>query len=122
MFHERRLAFPVSDPSGKLQGIVTVDETRGKDPSLPVSAVMRNDIIAITHGDAAALDAFKRMTGTGLDRVIVLDDARHIVGIVTKTDLLRVLQLRSAGLEPHAHQHHAAAEIARAGYVRASAA
>ncbi len=44
------------------------------------------------------------MGQNGFARVIAIDDDGRIAGIITKTDLLRLLQIRAAGIEPHFHR------------------
>jgi CBS domain-containing protein len=100
MFEEHRLGYPVADRDGHLLGLVTLDQVRGQDPAMPVGSVVRNEVL-IAHPEEQAINAFKRMGANGFQRTLVVDRESHVVGIMTKTDLLRLLQLRAAHLLPH---------------------
>ena len=99
MFRERRLAFPVIDGEGKLLGLVSVEQLHGQDPATPVGK-LANRAMTIRQ-DAPAIEAFRQMSENGFGRIIVIDESSRPVGIITKTDLLRLLQLREAGLRRH---------------------
>jgi Zn-dependent protease len=100
MFREHRLAFPVTDSEGHLLGMVSADQMQGKDPFTPISQVMVAKPPTIpVH--ARIFDAFRSMSESGFDRIAAVDDTNHLVGVVTKTDLLRLLRLRALGLAPH---------------------
>jgi Zn-dependent protease/CBS domain-containing protein len=100
MFREHRLAFPVTDDSGRLVGQVGLAQAQGRDPSLLVRQVMLTNPLAIPQ-NAPATDVFRRLGEDGFGRIGVVDDSEHLVGIVARTDLLRLLQLRAAGLQPY---------------------
>jgi predicted transcriptional regulator len=55
---------------------------------------MTSEVIAI-EADADAFDAFKLIASGDVGRVIVMDQGR-MVGIVSRTDLLRSVQFRGA--------------------------
>jgi Zn-dependent protease/CBS domain-containing protein len=100
MFKEHRLAFPVTDESGHLVGQVGLAQAQGHDPSLQVRQVMLTDPLAMPQS-APAAEAFRRLGENGFGKIGVIDEWQRLVGIVSKTDLLRLLQLRGAGLHPH---------------------
>jgi Zn-dependent protease/CBS domain-containing protein len=105
MFKEHRLAFPVTDEHGHLVGQVGLPQAQGQDPSLRVRQVMLTDPLAMPQS-APAADAFRRLGENGFGKIGVYDDSHRLVGIVAKTDLLRLLQLRAAGLHPYESPAH----------------
>jgi len=59
-----------------------------------VRDVMKREIISIGP-DADAFDALKLMSSRNLGRLIVMEDGQ-MVGIVSRTDLMRAIQFRGA--------------------------
>lgn len=96
MLRDHHLGFPVVDETGNLLGLVTLRDAQGKDPATPVRAVMRPDPPTVPE-QADAAEALRRMAGAGFGRVIATSDGGRVTGIVTKTDLMRLIQLRQAG-------------------------
>ena len=105
MLEQHHLGFPVVDEAGRLQGIITLHDVQGKDPAAPIRQFMSTNVPTVSRqADAAA--AFQLMSRNGFARLVVTDGA-HVVGIITKTDLMRLMQLRASG-EDVAWLHHAA--------------
>ena len=96
MLHEHHLGFPVTDESGNVLGMVTLQDAQGKDPALPVREVMRPDVPRLPER-ASAIEALRLMSNNGFGRVIATRDGGRMSGIITKTDLMRLIQLRLAG-------------------------
>lgn len=51
------------------------------------------------RGDAAApeaWEAFQKMSSNDFDRLLVFDSNHYLIGVVTKTDLIRAIQIRIA--------------------------
>ena len=104
--HLKRL--PVVDASGKLAGIVsrldvlralmgTVTPTPGGPtpvgvtvPNLPLARVMRRDVPAV-HPETPLAEVLQAIVATRLNRVLVVDADRRVVGIVTDEELLEKL-------------------------------
>lgn len=84
---------PVRDRHGKLVGVLSksdlVDPDRA-EPEASVADVMTPILMAL-HADDPALDAVRFMVMEGVHRVIVLDEAGQLTGIVTPMDVLRAL-------------------------------
>jgi len=93
MLRERHLGYPVVDRAGRLVGMVDLADLAGKAPEDLVEAVMSRDVdtIALT---ATALDAFLRMSRRNFGRLVVVGRDREMVGILSKTDLIRAIQIR----------------------------
>jgi Zn-dependent protease/predicted transcriptional regulator len=94
MVRERHLGFPVVD-DGQLLGMVDLSSVEGVDPQTPVQQIMRTNLRTI-RPDEQALDAFTRMSQSGFARMIVVDESGRMIGIITKTDLMRAIQIRLA--------------------------
>jgi Zn-dependent protease/CBS domain-containing protein len=108
-----RRAVPVED-GGRLVGMVTLGDIK----EVPVEArdttqigtVMggRDDLITVRPSDALA-DAVGKLTGRDLEQVPVMDGDRF-VGILTRADVMRQLQLREMlDVEPETEARHRAA-------------
>jgi CBS domain-containing protein len=87
---------PVRDESGQLVGFVsTTDLLRRADDSQPpgvraVEDVMSPVLFAVSSSEPA-MYAAKRLIETGTHRLLVIDDAGQLCGIVSSTDFLRAL-------------------------------
>lgn len=105
MLRERHIGFPVVDPTSQRPvGMIHLADIQGKDASMRVADVMSRDVPSI--GDRAdALDAFREMGRRNFGRLVVLDDAGDLAGIISKADLINVIKIRavSEGV-PHAPQ------------------
>jgi Zn-dependent protease/CBS domain-containing protein len=108
-----RRAVPVED-GGRLVGMVTLGDIK----EVPVEArdttqigtVMggRDGLITVRPSDALA-DAVGKLTGRDLEQVPVMDGDRF-VGILTRADVMRQLQLREMlDVEPETEARHRAA-------------
>jgi CBS domain-containing protein len=104
MAHKRLKRLPVVDGAGKLVGIVsrldllrTVAEAfqaRPEDPrpaglrgDLPLSRVMRKDV-PVVHPDTPINEVLQAVVSTRLNRALVVDGERRVVGIVTDEEVL----------------------------------
>jgi H+/Cl- antiporter ClcA len=90
--NRKHQGYPVVDASGRLLGVVTrsdVLETRPGGPATAAELVHRPAVIAYAPESCRA--AAERMAETGVGRLVVVstDDQRKIVGIVTRSDLLK---------------------------------
>jgi CBS domain-containing protein len=104
MAHKRLKRLPVVDAAGRLVGIVsrldllrTVAEAFQKSPEearpaglrgdLPLSRVMRKDVPAV-HPDTPINEVLQAVVSTRLNRALVVDANRRVVGIVTDEEVL----------------------------------
>lgn len=81
-------ALPVVD-DGRLIGIVTLRDLIGHPSYRPISEVMTREVITVSISEPVTT-AFAVMESRGIGRLPVLKDGR-VVGIVTRSDLLREL-------------------------------
>lgn len=95
MYETKHLGFPVVE-RGNLVGIVTLSDIHKVSPidreAMQVRDVMTRDPITLPTS-APLIDALRIMTTHGIGRIPVVDDG-DLVGIVTRTDVLRVMELR----------------------------
>ena len=94
MIKERLRGFPVVDPDGRLIGVVDMTQLQTAEPNTPVWQVMNTDVRGINER-ASALDAFAEMSRNNFGRLIVFDDAKNMIGIITKRDLMRAIDVRT---------------------------
>ncbi|HEX2972983.1 MAG TPA: site-2 protease family protein [Tepidisphaeraceae bacterium] len=100
MLQDHVTGYPVVD--GQLLGIVTLNNIQQVEPTARVGEIMSSNPVTIPL-NSSALDALQRMSQNDYNRLVVTDPEGHIAGIITKTDLMRALQLRMAGLLTHHH-------------------
>jgi Zn-dependent protease/CBS domain-containing protein len=93
MLRERHLGYPVVDRAGRLVGMVDLADLQGKPSETLVEQVMSHEVGTIALS-ATALDAFLRMSRRNFGRLIVVGRDREMVGILSKTDLIRAIQIR----------------------------
>ncbi|MDD1673050.1 MAG: CBS domain-containing protein [Methanomicrobiales archaeon] len=95
MHSTKHLGFPVID-NGHLVGMVTLQDIQKSSPTdreaLLVKDVMSRQIITLPPS-APLTDAFKIMSERQIGRVPVVEKD-EIVGIVTRTDILKVMELQ----------------------------
>ncbi len=98
MFKTKHMGYPVQEShASPVLGVITFSDVR-KTPEqrgvIRVRDVMVSEIIAI-EAEADAFDAFKLIASESVGRLIVMDRGR-MVGIVSRTDLIRSVQFRGA--------------------------
>lgn len=99
MFKTKHMGYPVQqNHSSPVLGVITFSDLRripeSERDTTRVKDVMTGDVIAI-EPDADAFDAFKLIMSNNVGRLIVIDQGK-IVGIVSRTDLIRSIQFRGA--------------------------
>ncbi len=93
MMRERHVGYPVME-EGRLLGLISLEDLQGASPQTRVLERMRPPLQIDEHAEALA--ALQRMAEQGFSRLLITDDYGNLVGILSKTDLLRALQLRAA--------------------------
>jgi Zn-dependent protease/CBS domain-containing protein len=96
MFEKKHMGYPVVD-GGSLKGIVTFTDIQRVSildrPVTRVSDIMTRDVISVPPS-AQASDVLKLVTSKNIGRVLVIDNG-SLVGVLSRTDLVRTLRLRS---------------------------
>ncbi len=96
MIRERHLGFPVAGEDGRVIGTVGLrDLQESPVDGMDVGRVMNTDVHRIA-ATAPAREAFEQMGQRGFGRMVVTDGGGAMVGIVTKADLMRLIQVRAA--------------------------
>ena len=86
----RHVGYPVVDGSDHLIGFARLDEAREATADESVERIVRPaETIAV---DADAMDAVKQLTSGELGRLMVLDRFGRLVGVLSKTDVVRALR------------------------------
>ncbi len=93
MMLERHVGYPVVE-EGRLLGLISLEDLRGASPQTRVVERMRPPLQVDEQTEA--LTALQRMAEQGFSRLLITDAYGNLVGILSKTDLLRALQLRAA--------------------------
>lgn len=99
MFKTKHTGYPVQESQNSpVLGVITFSDIRNiPEPergTIRVKDVMTREAIAI-EADADAFDAFKLIASEDAGRLIVVDRGR-MVGIISRTDLVRSIQFRGA--------------------------
>lgn len=91
-------AYPVVDDTGALLGMIGRREllSGDLDPTSSISAITTGEVLSVGPGDHA-IDALHLMVDEQVEHILVLDAGR-LVGICTRTDLLKVRR-EQRGLE-----------------------
>lgn len=98
MIEQGHLGYTVSDDQGNYLGVVTLSDARGVEPELrdkiQVGQIMHTDVLSIKKGENAN-EALKLMKKNNIGRVFVEDPDRpkQYLGIVTRSDLIKFLQI-----------------------------
>jgi Zn-dependent protease/predicted transcriptional regulator len=117
MVREHQQGFVVVDPAtGRVSGMVSLDDLQhparmrgqasgqgqasGAAPPVGearVAHVMQTPVCAVPQG-APALEALHRMSRSQCARLAVVDGGGNMVGVVTRNDVLRAIEMRTMGL------------------------
>ena len=87
--------FPVIDSAGRVRGILTRRDLRAAVPSTPISEVMTKDLVSAGEG-VAGDDAMALMVKRRVEKLLVVDDDSHLLGLITVKDLLKAKDFPNA--------------------------
>ncbi|MDL2261399.1 site-2 protease family protein [Methanimicrococcus sp. OttesenSCG-928-J09] len=97
VFQKKHPGYPVVQ-NDTVVGMITVDDARFvSEPeryAFTVKDVMK-EAISI-HPDATALEAFNEMGMNAIGRLVVLDEEKNMVGIISRTDLMTAIYLKDS--------------------------
>jgi Zn-dependent protease/CBS domain-containing protein len=95
MFRERHTGYPVLD-SGRLVGIVTLEDVRDVDPearqATTAGDVMSSDLESV-QPETEAVEAMQRLGSGDIGRLLVVDESGSLAGIVTRSDLVTAMNV-----------------------------
>jgi Zn-dependent protease/predicted transcriptional regulator len=97
-------AFPVTDFDGSVRGLITLNQLRSVPPEVRSTTRVADVAIPLERVPKAdpselLVEVFARLTQDAGGRVLVFEDGR-LVGIVTRADLSRILEVRSVAVPP----------------------
>jgi H+/Cl- antiporter ClcA len=86
----RHSAYPLVDGDGRCVGIVTRGDllSAGVDGQVPVTSIASTNVVSV-RPDVTLLDVLARLLDEDVDHLPVLDADDRLVGICTRTDILR---------------------------------
>jgi Zn-dependent protease len=90
MLRTKHLGYPVVE-RGEIVGIVTLKDIASAEEDMVVEEVMNRDVVAISPL-SSAFDAFRLMNERRIGRLPVVHEGK-VVGIVSRTDLMRTLEI-----------------------------
>ncbi len=88
MTQHRISGIPVTDPSGKLCGILTNRDVRfAENPGQPVRELMTTENLATVPLGTSQEDARRLLHQRRIEKLLVVDDNQHCVGLITVKDI-----------------------------------
>jgi len=87
-------SYPVVDDAGTVLGIVyrrSLQQAQAKAPRTLIKTIMESHVELI-NDDAPANEAFEVMNGAQITRMVVVDEGKHAVGMLTRVDLLQAVE------------------------------
>lgn len=99
----RHSTFPLLDPSGRLQGLVTLNRIRAVPAGQRATTLLRDiacppDEIPLAHPDEPLTALLSRLSGCADGRALVFVDD-NMVGIVSPSDISRAAALHGLGVQ-----------------------
>jgi Zn-dependent protease len=94
VMQEHHGTFPVVDEKQNLVGVVSMRDLTQHPEGARVSDIMSRQVPTVGPGDDA-YTALQRMDEVGADLLAVTDGTRHLLGVLTRMDFMRLMELRS---------------------------
>lgn len=97
MLRERHTGYPVLE-DGELVGIITLEDVQERSPEGregTVRDVMSVDLVTVPR-DAEATTALRALQREDIGRVLVTENGGSLAGLVSRTDLMTVLEIAQA--------------------------
>ncbi|NTW91889.1 MAG: CBS domain-containing protein [Methanoregulaceae archaeon] len=95
MYSTKHLGFPVEE-RGQIMGMITLADVHKLAPldreALQVRDIMTRGVISLPPS-APVIDALRIMSGSNIGRIPIMEGSQ-LVGIVTRTDIMKVIELR----------------------------
>ena len=97
VMHEHRISgLPITDESNKLVGILTNRDIRFESRlGLSIEKIMTKDLVTVPVGTSLE-DAEKVFHKHKIEKLLVVDEARHLKGLITYKDILKRIQYPDA--------------------------
>uniref|UniRef100_UPI000DE24763 CBS domain-containing protein n=1 Tax=Nonomuraea lactucae TaxID=2249762 RepID=UPI000DE24763 len=108
VMRHRLSTYPLVDDAGRFAGLVTLNRIRGVPPEVRAVRRLREiacppEEVPVARRDEPLTDLLPRMGGCSDGRAVVLDPAGRLLGLITPSDISRVVQtaeLRSSDPYP----------------------
>ncbi len=115
--------FPVVEASGKLVGILTNRDVRfAENPNQPISELMTSKDLAVVKGGVLQDEARRILHSRRIEKLIVVDEDYHCVGLVTVKDMEKAVTYPAATKDEAGRLRVAAAStVGDKGYERSCA-
>jgi IMP dehydrogenase len=123
MTTNRISGIPVVEKSGKLCGIITNRDVRfAENPKQPVSELMTKDNLATVPLGTSQKEAQHILHQRRIEKLLVVDDANHCVGLITVKDIEKSVAAPFATKDSEGRLRVAAATtVGDSGYARSEA-
>lgn len=86
--------YPVVDARGEIAGLARIDDAEGAEADEPLAAIVKPAALAGPGDDLH--HAVQRLARDDLGRLVVVDGARRVVGILSRSDVVRMLREEGA--------------------------
>ncbi|WP_370189896.1 IMP dehydrogenase [Qipengyuania sp.] len=123
MASNRISGIPVTDAAGKLVGILTNRDVRfAENPRQPVSELMTTENLATVPLGTSQEEARKLLHQRRIEKLLVVDDAQHCVGLITVKDIEKAVAYPEATKDDQGRLRVAAAStVGDKGFERTEA-
>ena len=88
----RHSRFPVVDRNLKVQGMITSKDIMGDNLDAPIEKVMTRQPMTVS-GKTSVASSAHMMVWEGIEVLPVVDDSNRLIGIISRQDVLKALQM-----------------------------